>query len=359
MSNSVELRDLTPGNRAAVAGLGLSPDQEDLVASNAESIREARSDPGARPRVIYAGEDVVGFLMYDAGEPDDEPREALIYRFMIDQRHQGRGYGRAALALAIDEIRTVDGVRKLSISYMPDNPTAKPFYAKLRLCGDRRGRRRRDDCGTYAVTAVADPALQRDLNALAPPQLLIGHRLIAPGDEDALLPEEAASMSSRVTAMRRASGAARIVARALFVRLGHDHAAVPRGSSGAPIWPAGLTGSLAHDERIAVAAAGWQRDVHSVGIDIEPAAPLPADMLALVATSRELEKTAGDALRGRLLFAAKEAVYKAVYPLDRDFLEFQDIEVDIEANSAVTNSGRALALRYCMSSSRIVTLALA
>lgn len=131
MRENVELRDVTADNRQAVASLALAPDQEDLVASNAESLREARSDPGARPRAVYAGDQVVGFLMYDAGEPDDEPREALIYRFMIDRTRQGKGYGRAALALAIDEIRAIGGVAKISISYMPDNPTAKPFYASF------------------------------------------------------------------------------------------------------------------------------------------------------------------------------------------------------------------------------------
>ena len=67
----------------------------------------------------------------------------------------------------------------------------------------------------------------------------------------------------------------------------------------------------------------------AVGIDIEPAVPLPPDMLELIATPQELRKIADDPLRGKLLFAAKEAVYKAVYPLDRVFLEFRDIEVDL------------------------------
>ena len=85
----------------------------------------------ARARAVYAGERVVGFLMYDAGAADDAPREAVIYRFMIDRRHQGKGYGRAALAKALDEIRAIPRVSKVSISYMPDNPVAKPFYASF------------------------------------------------------------------------------------------------------------------------------------------------------------------------------------------------------------------------------------
>ena len=145
MREHVELRDVTAENWQAVAGLELDPEQEDLVASNAELLAEARFDPDARPRAVYAGERLVGFLMYDAGAPDDEPREALIYRFMIDRKYQGKGYGRAALAKALDEIRAIPGVSRISISYMPDNPVAKPFYASFGFRRSRDGRGRRDD----------------------------------------------------------------------------------------------------------------------------------------------------------------------------------------------------------------------
>jgi len=131
MRDDVTLQDVTADNRSAVADLALDPEQEDLVASNAYSLAEARFDPGARPRAVYAGKRVVGFLMYDVGEADDEPREAQIYRFMIDRRHQGKGYGRAALGKALDEIRAIPEVRKVSIGYMPENPITKAFYASF------------------------------------------------------------------------------------------------------------------------------------------------------------------------------------------------------------------------------------
>jgi len=156
---------------------------------------------------------------------------------------------------------------------------------------------------------------------------------------------------------RRASGAARHVARELMTRLGYAELPIPKDASGAPVWPAGLTGSMAHDERIAVAAVGLRRDFAAVGIDVEPAVPLPADMLELIATPRELRAIADDPLRGKLLFAAKEAVYKAINPLDGVFLEFHDIEVDLAGRKATTRTGRVLALRICMSS-HVVVLAL-
>ena len=203
-----------------------------------------------------------------------------------------------------------------------------------------------------------DPALERDLATLAVPGLLIGHRLISPGDENALLEGEAASIASAVLAMRRASGAARIVARELLAKLGYSGIAVPRGPSGEPIWPAGVTGSMAHDDTVAVAAVGAQRDLGTIGIDVDAAEPLPQEMLELVATPQELRGIADEPLHGKLLFAAKEAVYKAVYPLDRVFLEFHDIEVDLAAGKALTRAGRALTLRACISS-HVVALALA
>jgi diamine N-acetyltransferase len=131
MSEDVRLEDVTASNWHAVARLKLAPEQEDLVASNLYSIAQAKFDPDARPRAIYAGSELVGFLMYDVWETNDKTREASIYRFMIDRQHQGKGYGRAALTRALDEIKAVPGIRKVSIGYMPENPVAKPFYGSF------------------------------------------------------------------------------------------------------------------------------------------------------------------------------------------------------------------------------------
>jgi 4'-phosphopantetheinyl transferase EntD len=204
------------------------------------------------------------------------------------------------------------------------------------------------------MSGAADPVLRDAIAALSPPGLLIGHRVIAPGDEQALLEAEAASIASPIATVRRASGAARIVAREHLAQLGHAGAALPRGASGEPIWPAGIVGSLAHDDRVAVAAVGMHRDVAAVGIDVEPATTLPPEMLELIATPQELHRIDDDPLRGKLLFAAKEAVYKAAYPLDRTFLEFRDIEVDLAARIATTRTGRVLTLRTCVSSHVVV-----
>lgn len=208
-----------------------------------------------------------------------------------------------------------------------------------------------------AESDPADPSLQRAIEALSLPGVLAGHRLISAGDEGALLPEEQHSITATTIGVRRASGAARRVARALLARLGFPGCALPRTASGAPEWPADVTGSLAHDARVAVAAVAMRRDVRSLGIDVEPAEPLPPELVDIVATDEERRRIGEDPYRGRLLFAAKEATYKAVYQLDQQFLDFPDIEVDLAGRKAVVRNGRVLDLHFCCAT-HLVVLAL-
>jgi 4'-phosphopantetheinyl transferase EntD len=162
------------------------------------------------------------------------------------------------------------------------------------------------------------------------------------------------SLSFPAIERRRASGAARRVARELMNSMGFAGLPILRSTFGAPIWPAGVVGSMAHDDRIAVAAVGLRRDLDAVGIDIEPAAPLPPDMLELIAMPRERRAIADNPLGAKLLFAIKEAVYKATYPLDHEFLDFHDIEVDLAGRLATTRAGRTLALHWCVFSHVLV-----
>jgi len=122
---AIHLAPVTEANRALVTSLELAPEQMDFVASNADSLREARSDRDARPRVIMAGDRIVGFLMYDAPWDDDEAR---IYRFMIDRASQGQGYGKAALREVLDEISRLGHIRHVSICYEPENEAARRLY---------------------------------------------------------------------------------------------------------------------------------------------------------------------------------------------------------------------------------------
>jgi diamine N-acetyltransferase len=122
----VALEPVGKGNRAAVLALELAPEQQGFVASNADSLAEARRDDEAIPRAVVAAGRVVGFLMYSAPDDDDE---AIIYRFMIDRREQGKGLGRAAIAKALEEIARLGHVRRVSICYELENEAARRLYA--------------------------------------------------------------------------------------------------------------------------------------------------------------------------------------------------------------------------------------
>ena len=204
------------------------------------------------------------------------------------------------------------------------------------------------------MTEFKELALQASIAALAVPGVVIGYRWISAGDERALVAEERKAFANSVAKVQRASGAARTVARELMMRLGCEPQAIPKSASGAPIWPAGLVGSLAHDAQVAVAAMARRDDFASLGIDIEPAEPLDTDLLNLIATADERKRIAEDPLRGRELFAIKEAVYKAVYPLDGTFLEHHDVEVNFSAGRATTRTGRTVRFRYGLSSHFVV-----
>lgn len=208
------------------------------------------------------------------------------------------------------------------------------------------------------MTSPVDPALERALTQLAMPGLLIGHRVIQPDDNAALLPAELATIPTSDPLTRRASGAARIVARKFLAELGYGETAIPKRVNGCPLWPSGITGSFAHDERVSVIAVGRLSEVGSIGIDVEPAHDLPEETFDLIATAAEKTDLGGDLLAGRLLFAAKEAVYKALYPLDGQFLEFHDIEVDFEKDQATVKGKRRVDLRFC-ESTHLVALAFA
>jgi diamine N-acetyltransferase len=131
MPGEVRLEPVSAKNWDEVAKLELRDDQRDYVASNADSLAEARRTPLARPRAIYAGNVLVGFLMYEPLVSEGKPNEAALYRFMIDKKHQGKGYGRSAIERALAEIRQIPGITKVSTCYMAENPVTKQFYASF------------------------------------------------------------------------------------------------------------------------------------------------------------------------------------------------------------------------------------
>ncbi len=101
----IEFKDITEDNFEQVLQLELAADQTKFVASNLRSLADAwlyRANGDVFPRAIYAGDSLVGFLLL---EIDEEESTYLIWRMMIDQVHQGKGYGRAVVEALIEEAR--------------------------------------------------------------------------------------------------------------------------------------------------------------------------------------------------------------------------------------------------------------
>lgn len=112
--------------------------------------------------------------------------------------------------------------------------------------------------------------------------------------------------------------------------LGLDSLPIPMGPDRAPIWPKGVRGSISHSESACIAAVTL-RDV-LVGIDIEPCQLLKDDLIDLICTDEELSSSAAamsvdPAIAARIIFCAKEAVYKAQYPITKEILNFNDLTV--------------------------------
>jgi len=126
----VSLREITSETVRAVCRLSdtLLPPKKYMVAPNAISIAQAHFEEHAWFRAIYAGETPVGFIMlYD----DPEKPDYFLWRLMIAGPHHGKGFGRRAIELLVDYVRTRPGatVLETSCGQGPGNPEG--FYGKL------------------------------------------------------------------------------------------------------------------------------------------------------------------------------------------------------------------------------------
>lgn len=124
----VSLCEVTRENLYQVLNLSVADSQKGLVASNAKSIAEAHYAEDAWFRAIYANETPVGFVMLS-----DVPEKAEYYlwRMMVDATHQGKGYGRRAVELLVEHVRTRPGARELFTSHVKKEGNAGKFYQKL------------------------------------------------------------------------------------------------------------------------------------------------------------------------------------------------------------------------------------
>ncbi|MFJ4159769.1 4'-phosphopantetheinyl transferase [Microbacterium testaceum] len=154
-------------------------------------------------------------------------------------------------------------------------------------------------------------------------------------EDETPFPEEEAVIRDAVPKRRDEFRAVRRCARRALARLGHAPAPLLPGPAGAPTWPAGVVGSMTHCAGYGAAAVAERSQLSTLGIDAEADEPLPDGVLHLVARPDEITHLSAVASAGtfhadRLLFSAKESVYKAWYPLTQRWLDFDDVSVTID-----------------------------
>ncbi|MEV8019774.1 4'-phosphopantetheinyl transferase superfamily protein [Streptomyces sp. NPDC086554] len=158
-----------------------------------------------------------------------------------------------------------------------------------------------------------------------------------------LFPEEADAVAKAVEKRRREFATVRQCARAALAELGVPPVPILPGPKGAPGWPDGIVGSMTHCAGYRAAVVARAAQVTSVGIDAEPAAPLAdPDVLRLVTDETERAALAGLGVRhpdvpwDRLVFSAKESVYKTWFPLTGRWLGFEDARVELAPDGTFT-----------------------
>ncbi|MBU1309204.1 MAG: GNAT family N-acetyltransferase [Gammaproteobacteria bacterium] len=124
---SITLEEVTSSNYEAVCDLDVTAEQQEYVASNMWSLLESHYCQGHTCRAIYQNDTPVGFFMWVT----ETAEKVSIWRFMVDQRYQKAGIGRAALSLALDQIKAGGNVKEIEICYDPKNPVAKNFYSSF------------------------------------------------------------------------------------------------------------------------------------------------------------------------------------------------------------------------------------
>lgn len=151
-----------------------------------------------------------------------------------------------------------------------------------------------------------------------------------------LFPEEEAVIANAVGKRRREFITARACARAALAKLGLPPVPIVPGLRGAPQWPPGVVGSITHCAGYRAAAVARDLEVVTIGLDAEPHDTLPPGVLEAVSSRVEqaglaaLAAARPDVCWDRMLFSAKESVYKAWFPLTRRWLGFEEASVTID-----------------------------
>ena len=121
----INLREVTSKNLQSIIDLNVKKDQKDYVASNSVSIAQGHYSKSAWFNGIFNDDRPVGFVMLDLIE---EENKCFLWRFMIDSKYQGKGFGKIALTQVIDFVKSLNLYTYIATSYVPAENGAGGFY---------------------------------------------------------------------------------------------------------------------------------------------------------------------------------------------------------------------------------------
>jgi 4'-phosphopantetheinyl transferase EntD len=153
-----------------------------------------------------------------------------------------------------------------------------------------------------------------------------------------LFPEEDALLARAVPKRRREFAHGRACARLALAAHGVRAAPLLVGTAREPLWPAGFVGSITHDRELCVAVVARRDAYAGIGVDVEPDEPLTPAVAARIWSPAEAE-AAGllgvvpERSLAKLVFAAKEAVYKCQFSLTRTYIGFHGVSIELGAGS--------------------------
>ena len=124
----ITLREITPENFNECVKLKVSESQTKFVAPNVYSIAQSKIYPTNNVCAVYSGDEMVGFVMFGLDTDDDR---FYLARLMIDEKHQGKGFGKAATLEVIDRLKQTEGCKEIYLSFVPENENAEKLYKSL------------------------------------------------------------------------------------------------------------------------------------------------------------------------------------------------------------------------------------
>ena len=121
----INLREITKANLISIIDLDVNENQRDQVAPNAVSIAQGHYSNSAWFKGIFNNNLAVGFVMLDL---ITKKNKCFLWRFMIDKKYQGKGYGKIALTQVIDYVKSFKVFTDIKTSYVPIDNSAEGFY---------------------------------------------------------------------------------------------------------------------------------------------------------------------------------------------------------------------------------------